>query len=81
MMEQHYDPSPFMPIEPAARRLGVPMSWLRRELLEGRLPCLRAGGRIVVSVPQLLHALEQRAVGAIAQDGGLKRDTVKGFEP
>jgi hypothetical protein len=48
-------------IPDAARELGLPFRWLRRELLEGRLPSLAAGPRLLVSVEALREALERRA--------------------
>jgi hypothetical protein len=41
--------------------LGPPLRWLRRELLEGRLPSLAAGPRLLVNVDALREALERRA--------------------
>ena len=43
------------------RDLGLPFRWLQRELLEGRLPSLAAGPRLLVNVDALREALERRA--------------------
>jgi hypothetical protein len=48
-------------IAEAARELGLPFRWLRREVLEGWLPSLAAGPRLLVNVDALREALEQRA--------------------
>jgi hypothetical protein len=45
----------------AARELGLPFRWLRRELLKGRLPSLAAGPRLLVDVEALREVLERRA--------------------
>ena len=43
------------------RGRGGPFRWLRCELLEGRLPSLPAGPRLLVKVSALREALERRA--------------------
>lgn len=45
----------------AARRFGLPAKWLLAEAREGRLPCLRAGRRILFSVRAIERALIDRA--------------------
>jgi hypothetical protein len=48
-------------IAEAARELGLPFRWLRRELLEGRLPSLAVGPRLLVNVDALRGTMERRA--------------------
>jgi excisionase family DNA binding protein len=45
----------------AARLLGVPEAWLKREAREGRVPCLRAGRRLLFDVSAVEQALSERA--------------------
>lgn len=44
-----------------ARKLGVPEAWLKREGREGRVPCLRAGRRLLFDVEAVERALSERA--------------------
>jgi hypothetical protein len=52
----------FSPLESTADRLGVPAAWLRQEAQAGRVPCLRAGRRLLFNVTLVEHALLERAV-------------------
>ena len=54
----------FIPLREAAERLGLPMAFLRTEALAGRLPFLRAGGRILFDVPSTHRALVDRVAHA-----------------
>lgn len=45
----------------AARRLGLPEAWLRREAKAGRLPCVHAGRRLLFEVDVVADALRQEA--------------------
>lgn len=47
--------------ESAARRLGVPATWLRAEVEAGRLPALRAGASLLFDVELVERELLARA--------------------
>ncbi len=51
----------FVNIRRAARLLGVPLAWLRREIIAGRVPALRAGRQWRVNIDDARRALSQRA--------------------
>jgi hypothetical protein len=52
-----------LPLGPMARRLRVPVAWLRAEAEAGRVPCLLAG-RVLLFAPQAVEAaLVARAAG------------------
>ncbi len=53
--------SAFLPIAPAARLLGVPVKWLRREAEAGRVPHLRVGPRLLVHLGGVERTLLERA--------------------
>jgi hypothetical protein len=53
-------PKKALPPHAPSRPRG-PLRWLRRELLEGRLPTLPASPRLLVNVSALREALERRA--------------------
>jgi excisionase family DNA binding protein len=55
----------------AARRLGVPEAWLKREAQAGRVPHIRAGRRILLDPQAVEAALAERAAQAV---GGSNRD-------
>jgi excisionase family DNA binding protein len=44
-----------------AAHLRLPREWLRREALDGRLPCLRVGKRLLFNVAAVEEALAARA--------------------
>jgi excisionase family DNA binding protein len=44
-----------------AHRLNVPVSWIRREAKEGRLPALQAGSRFLFSPDAVNRVLVERA--------------------
>lgn len=44
-----------------AVRLNLPRPWLRREAAQGRIPCLRAGRRLLFSLTAVAAALSERA--------------------
>ena len=44
-----------------AARLKLPRHWLRREASHGRIPCLRAGRRLLFSLSAVAAALAERA--------------------
>ena len=55
------DNSPeFIPLREAAERLGVPMTFLRAEALAGRIPFLRAGGRLLFDLQSTHRAIVDR---------------------
>ncbi|MDC0934758.1 excisionase family DNA-binding protein [Pirellulales bacterium] len=51
----------FTAIDHAACALGVPASWLKREVHDGRLPALRVGKRFLLDIEQVRAALKARA--------------------
>ncbi len=57
----------FIPVREAAERLGVPMSFLRAEALAGRIPFLRAGGRMLFDLQSTHRAIVER-VAHVAQE-------------
>lgn len=63
----------FMPLRPAAWRLGLPIAWLRAEAFDGRVPCLRSGRRLFFNIEAveqaLLHRRPQPAGGERAERG------------
>lgn len=56
-------PQAFVPVDIAATRLGVPAAWLKTEAEAGRVPCLRAGRRLLMNVRMVRRALAERAQG------------------
>jgi hypothetical protein len=52
---------PFASVERIAANLGIPESWLRDEVEAGRVPCLRAGKRILLSRDVVERTLLERA--------------------
>jgi hypothetical protein len=42
-------------------KLGLPLKWLRRQTVEGHLPCIRIGTRILYSVEAVAKYLRERA--------------------
>ncbi len=55
------NPESFLTLHRAAARLGVPAAWLRGEALAGRIPCLRAGRRLLFHLTAVEAALLLRA--------------------
>lgn len=51
----------FVPLHRGAVQLGVPAAWLKGEALADRVPCLRAGRRILVNIDAVKAALLERA--------------------
>ena len=49
------------PLGAAALRLRVPAKWLRREAEAGRIPCLKAGSRLLFDVDHVAGLLRRRA--------------------
>jgi hypothetical protein len=62
----------FMSVRRAAARLGVPAAWLRAEAQAGRVPCLRAGRRLLVNPQAVERVLMERA--RQAGEGVVDRD-------
>ena len=52
-----------VPLRQAARTLGVPAAWLRREVDAGRLPGLIAGASILLDLATVRRLLLDRARG------------------
>ena len=50
-----------LPLNKAARCMGVPSRWLRDEVEAGRLPGLPAGRVILIHVPTVAKLLAERA--------------------
>ena len=50
-----------IPLNVMARRLRVPVTWLREEAEAGRVPCLKAGRAILVNPDAVNAALTERA--------------------
>lgn len=48
----------------AARSLGLPVDWLREEAQAGRVPCLRAGDRLLFDLEALRVLIMERTRGA-----------------
>ena len=48
----------FMPLRPAAWKLGLPIAWLKAEAHAGRVPCVRSGRRLFFNI----EALERRLI-------------------
>ena len=61
------DTPTLIPLRFAARRLRIPMRWLRGEALACRIPCLDADGMKLVDPVAESHALAARAVIIHAQ--------------
>jgi len=53
----------YIPIQNAAQQLGLPRAWLRDECESGRLPCLRAGRRLLIPIVEVKRELAARARG------------------
>lgn len=52
-----------LPVGPMARRLRVPVAWLKAEADAGRVPSLRAGKAYLFSPEAVEKALVARAAG------------------
>jgi hypothetical protein len=50
-----------LPLSIVARRLRVPVAWLKAEAGAGRIPHLRAGNRIVADLEAVQKVLADRA--------------------
>lgn len=64
-------------LEMAARHLGVPATWLRREVAAGRVQALPAGASLLFDVNAVERALLARARGEVLDtktDGGSHGD-------
>lgn len=53
--------TPFLPLGDAARRLGVPATWLLDEALAGHIPYLRTRWRLLVDPDEVERVLRARA--------------------
>ncbi len=62
------NPRTFVTANELQHRTGLPSRWLRREAVEGRLPCIRTRRALLFPVDAALRALEQRALQAM--EGG-----------
>jgi len=61
MMHSMNATSQLLPLSAMARRLHVTQKWLRNEALEDRIPCLRAGNRILFDPATVESLLIERA--------------------
>ena len=51
----------YLSVKQLAQTLGLPASWIRREALAGRLPCLRAGRSLRFDLAQVEASLARAA--------------------
>jgi len=63
------DTETLIPVNRMARRLRVPLRWLRAECEAGRIPCVRAERAILVHPPAVEKVLLERANGEGQRDG------------
>jgi hypothetical protein len=68
-MQDRDDTARLLPIDVAARSLGLPIKWFRRQIDEGHLPVIRAGNRRLVDVDQIRQTLRDRAERGGTADG------------
>lgn len=47
----------FVSVNVAAQQLGLPTAWLRAQAKAGRIPCVRAGRRILINLESVEKAL------------------------
>jgi excisionase family DNA binding protein len=63
-------PAPtYITVHALARRLGLPVAWLRAEARAGRLPSLRTGRRLMFDAVAVEQALAERAQGPVKGGG------------
>ena len=55
------EPQKLLPVGPAARKLRVPVMWLRNEAEAGRVPHLRAGKQFLFNLEVVERLLIARA--------------------
>jgi hypothetical protein len=63
-----------LPLNLVARRLRVPVRWLRAEALAGRIPCLRAENQFLCDPAAVEAALLERARPPETTKGGRRDD-------
>jgi len=51
----------FIPLHRLSQRLGLPSAWLKGEAEAGRVPCLRAGRRLLFNPKVVEETLIKRA--------------------
>jgi len=51
------NPKMFLAMEEMARRAGIPVAWLRREVQAGRIPCLKIGRKLLFNPTLVEQAL------------------------
>ena len=66
---QHSLDATFVPLRHAAAVLGVPLSWLRREACEGRVPAVRTGRQWLIHLERARETLTRRAETAETKGG------------
>lgn len=60
-MNLEFDRPALMPLNQAARRLRVPVGWLKGEAESGRIPHVAAGRQKLVHLPTIEAILTERA--------------------
>ncbi len=51
-----------------ALSLRLPVAWLKRETMAGRIPCLKIGRRCLFNVDAVRKALAERAATGVVHD-------------
>lgn len=72
-MKRNREPARLFGIKQTARRVGVPESWLRQQVLQGDVPGVKIGARwkcCVDAVNAALVAMASKAPEAQQQPGG-----------
>lgn len=69
MMRAMVSSTRLLPIAVVARQLFVPVTWLREECEAGRIPCLKAGRRILVDAQLVESLLIERATAGRREAG------------
>ena len=62
-----------LPLNVVARRLRVPLRWLRAEAKAGRIPCLRANNQFLCDLEAVEATLLERKASASPCEGGPTR--------
>lgn len=59
----------YMDADELSVALGLPLQWLKREAEAGRLPCLRAGRRLLFDLERVKRVLSERSSCAHVSGG------------
>ena len=57
----------YIPLTVLSEQAGLPAAWLKAEADAGRIPCLRAGRRLMFDAEAVKKALADRMVEALKQ--------------